>query len=701
MATEGASTPKSFAAIAPTPPGTTREAPSPMAHSCRTCAMRKVKCDKAAPACSSCRKAKLGCVYQSPAPRRRKRKLSGDLNPIEKLARYERILQQLGVLEGDESASPSAASTATAKDHEPIPLRLTPWGHSQAATTGKLAASHGKSRYIDSDLWGNLGDDQDEDGHAVSDEEQENTAFLSNSTLGDPLTGALMGYVNQNLARHHPTHAHAMAMWQVHAENVEPLLKILHIPSVATTVDAVSQRPQSVTRADECLLFAIYHFAVFSMTDQECIQKLGQPRTMLQQRFHLAARQALVNASFLKTTEMPVLQALVLFLTACRQSYDPHTFWILTGVAVRIAQRMGIHRDGSKLGLPPFQVEMRRRLFYQLMPLEATASQVSGSGIMMPPDTWDTQPALNVNDDQIWPDMTEPPQEKRGATDMIFCLSRFCIGKSIAGAGKLSREFQSRSEADRFIDKTEREVEDAYIRYCDVVNPLHFLAVCLARSGIIAMKLRARLPRARTEAATDEERREALQLAQKILDTDSAAHDHVGLMKRFRWYVSAFFLWGMWDSLVFLLTTLRKRPGLLSLSEIQSAWDRIERVYRNHPDLFDTKRALHVAFQRLTVRAWDASHQSPAQENVVPEFVKTLQSLRSGGKRAVSEGAAPSLADDPSADAISLGNFNIQAPLETIAADFSLELDPDDWTSWERLIESDHASKTDDAEGLS
>lgn len=64
------------------------------------------------------------------------------------------------------------------------------------------------------------------------------------------------------------------------------------------------------------------------------------------------------------TTDTSVIQALILFLLACRYQYDSNTYLILTGVAVRIAQGMRLHRDGEALGLAPFEVQMRRRLFY-------------------------------------------------------------------------------------------------------------------------------------------------------------------------------------------------------------------------------------------------------------------------------------------------------------------------------------------------
>ena len=127
------------------------------------------------------------------------------------------------------------------------------------------------------------------------------------------------------------------------------------------------------------------------------MREFGQSRTTLMSKYQYAVRQALINASWLETTEILVMQAFVLFLIAVRTQIDPHTFWIMTGVAVRIAQRIGLHRDGESLSLPPFDVEIRRRLFWQLLPLDGYAGQVSGTGISIAPNSWDTkQPSTST-----------------------------------------------------------------------------------------------------------------------------------------------------------------------------------------------------------------------------------------------------------------------------------------------------------------
>jgi hypothetical protein len=353
------------------------------------------------------------------------------------------------------------------------------------------------------------------------------------------------------------------------------------------------------------------------------------------------------------------------------------------------------------MGLPPFDVQMRRRLFYQLVPLDGNASQMSGTGIPSMPGAWDTQQPLNINDDQIWPGMTETPEEQTAATEMIFCLSRSWVGRFLIGAGKpangagsgQSKDYQ---EAEIAIKNAENEVEEKYIRYCDIVNPLHFLTIGLARSGITYMRLRIRLPKIRNNTATDAERREMFQLAQKILDTDTAANSHAGL-KRFRWHVKAFFLWGTWDSLIFVLTNLWRRYALLSPAETDDAWSKVEQLCHNHAELLESKRALQVAFGRLTLKTWDAN--PPSCSVPEPEFIARLRSLRKAKTRR--RVAAPAIAAETAhttADTTPATGLSSPSDANALLDSFSdtglwmsddFDLKAADWTFWDQLIQAD------------
>lgn len=668
-----------FPTIAPAP-ADCKPGPPPqriMAHSCRACGRRKVKCDKMAPECAACRKSGVACVYEAPPPRGGKRLVTREV--LDRLARYERLLQQHGLLDT------ANAGAETPAPKEPISIH---WNAGVRPEDGAVVAEEeGKSRYVDGSFWRNIGIGNDQ---LASDEEEDNTGHGQVATqmralaVSDPLSDALIG-THQALDQYHPAKEAAMILWHTYAENIEPITKILHVPSTRTAIERIAHDPQLAKPRDECLAFSVYHFAVFSMTDEECAAKLGQPRSELLSSLHFAARQALVNASFLKTTDLTVLQAFILFLLPSRYTYDAHTYWILTGAATRIGQRIGLHRDGTKLGLAPFETEIRRRLFYPLLSLDGIASQMAGTAVTQLPDTWDVRQPLNINDDQIWPGMTDTPDEQTGATDMMFRLSRTCIGKAFVKTGKmqsggLGGHFDEAAEAEKAIKEAEREVEEGYIRYCDVINPLHFLSMALARSGILAMRLRVYLSKMRNKTATDADKRETLHLALRILDTDDAVCTQAGTSK-FRWHTQSFFLWGMWDALTFVLNGLWKEPAVFPPADVQSAWARLAQVYQNHQEMLDAHQTIHVAFRRLTLVAWAArAHQGSSE----PAFVAALRAQQEKRRQRKAE----KLAAANTTPGASLDADMLAWPSDASSSEspFDFNIDDADWSFWDGLL---------------
>ncbi|PWY90680.1 hypothetical protein BO70DRAFT_384331 [Aspergillus heteromorphus CBS 117.55] len=601
---------------------TTSTTPPQAAHTCIHCVKRKVKCDRNLPTCSSCIKAAIECIYQTPAPRARKRRRRRSDDMHERLARYERLLKENGIGVGmslsggdDQGVVPRSAEQARPQ--------------SQSGSTGKmgklLSGDDGKSRYIDSSIWLNSGE-ANMQSVSEDDEEEEDASVNASGMVQDPVSGALVGG-SQDLTAYHPSHYHAIRLWTAHIQNVEPLCKVLHIPTTGNMVETVSRNPSTATKAQECLLFAIYHFAVFSLTDEDCIRDFGQTRSILLAKYQMALRQALVNASWLKTTEMPVMQAFILFLISVRTQADPHTFWIWTGVAVRISQRMGLHRDGEILGLPPFEVQMRRRLFWQLLPLDGYAGQLSGTGISVAPDSWDTKQPLNINDDQIYPGMTRQPEEVHGATEMIFCLTKNELSNLYTRKGVRMKkvgatiQFRESAEMEHLIDEVESTIETKYLRYCDIVNPLHVLTMGTVRSGANAVRLRNRMGELTKLSVSDSQRRELCSLALRILETDCMLHKNP-MTKRFLWHYKAFFLW---DALVCVLRSLAK-CGFFARYEVDSIWETVGDVYRNHLEILEGKQIHHIAVRKATLDTWAANPPLGAASE--PGFITGLRELQ-------------------------------------------------------------------------
>jgi Fungal specific transcription factor domain len=90
--------------------------------------------------------------------------------------------------------------------------------------------------------------------------------------------------------------------------------------------------------------------------------------------------------------------------------------WVLLGVVVRIAIRMGYHRDGSHSPrLSPFQAEMRRRIWAVIYLLDSGAADQYGLPRMINQSLADTSEPLNLIDEDISSDMEQLRQPRPGS----------------------------------------------------------------------------------------------------------------------------------------------------------------------------------------------------------------------------------------------------------------------------------------------
>ena len=97
--------------------------------------------------------------------------------------------------------------------------------------------------------------------------------------------------------------------------------------------------------------------------------------------------------------------------------------WVATGIAIRIAQSIGLHRDGALMRLPVLATEVRRRLFWELRLIDLGCAEDCG---FLPTHIYgaDTRLPLNINDDDISSGDVIPPVERKGFTDMTYALVR-------------------------------------------------------------------------------------------------------------------------------------------------------------------------------------------------------------------------------------------------------------------------------------
>jgi hypothetical protein len=324
------------------------------------------------------------------------------------------------------------------------------------------------------------------------------------SNSGSNRHGFPFSPANIDLYSLHPSAVQIKHLWEVFTKRIDPLVKILHKPTVQLIITRIiesSETLQRLDRATEALVFAVYFSAVTSMTDDELVESLGGNKKIITAKYRQAAEDALMNANFLNTQEVLTLQSFILYLACVRWCEDTRMVWTLTGLAIRIAQSLGLHRDGKHFPeLSSFDREMRRRVWWYLHYLDCCASEDHGSDAATAELNFDTRRPLNVDDSALHANAIETSiKDRDGLTDMTFCLIRY----EVAQTRRLIKASRTLTQKENLLKACHQRLESRYLVYCQHGGTLYWLAENIARMTIAKEWLllyhdQSRLDRSRT-----------------------------------------------------------------------------------------------------------------------------------------------------------------------------------------------------------
>jgi hypothetical protein len=291
----------------------------------------------------------------------------------------------------------------------------------------------------------------------------------------------------------------------------------------------------------------------------------------------------------------------------------------LNGVVIRIAQKMGLHRDGEILGLSPFEAEMRRRLWWQIIMLDAKYAMLSGLSHSLLPRSWDTKEPHNVNDVDLYPTATEPFQDRDGPTEMIFCLMTNKVAKFLVQTPGLETmilatelELPPGSNAsqagytEQYAEyrKALRELHTDLVtlldQYCDVnAGPVHQMTSKMKNHIIVKLDELITPPRQQPEWGT--EIRSLKDNAFKVA-INTLEHNTLNYLatkdKGFLWYTRMYF---QIDVFMYMVGQLcHRKEGTL----VDRAWDVCDIIYDYHPELFDVSNKTYLTLAIFILKAW-------------------------------------------------------------------------------------------------
>lgn len=103
--------------------------------------------------------------------------------------------------------------------------------------------------------------------------------------------------------------------WHVFAEAVDPLIKVIHQPTMDKMIkNLIINQMKETTPEMELFMFSVYFSVVTSMSPEDVFNSFGELKSVLSSRYRHGFEQALANADFLKTQDLLVVQSLIIFL---------------------------------------------------------------------------------------------------------------------------------------------------------------------------------------------------------------------------------------------------------------------------------------------------------------------------------------------------------------------------------------------------
>ncbi|TDZ67972.1 Aurofusarin cluster transcription factor aurR2 [Colletotrichum trifolii] len=636
------------------------KAPPTHVLACVFCHQRKIRCDRKSP-CSNCIKTDQPCVPSKRAPAGAgRRRVVKDL--LDRLHQCESLLSQVAPhdAEGRPAVDVASPPASTWRDGTSVDSPASSWVSYEEARkdssrrpSGKIVVDEGRRTYMESPLHSNVLDHLQFSKLSLDDDDDDatkQTDFSDSATVVDANDGASVNEqesMDFDLLALGPVEI--LRLWQVFLERVNPMTKVIHVPSLEPIVFEAATDRFNVRPEVEALLCAVNVLGIMALTDSEAQQVLNVAKSKALEKSSLALKKALSRVDFLRKYNLTILQCLVLYLVSLQGQFDRHASWILTGTLVRIAQRMGLHRDGELLGLRPFETEMRRRIWWQIIMLETKYAILAGFCDTLLPPNWDAKLPSNVNDADLLPGSSEPVKSREGATEMALVLmlyeSRIFFYQNpmsefeamILGTADASAETSKRISGvhalDKYratVDQLEERLAEAEKKYCNpTLGGIHTLA-CGWR-GFVVQKLRDMIAHARQP--WDDDENEALLGSQQsffrawVIHFESEINWYDTVDEKFRWYLRLHLQSGALSVLIELLRW-QQPAGTL----VDRAWKAIDRVYHHHPELCDLGKKENVQRAENLLAGWRRREKAFGELGLPPcEVPAVIRQMRSSG----------------------------------------------------------------------
>jgi hypothetical protein len=282
----------------------------------------------------------------------------------------------------------------------------------------------------------------------------------------DVLFGTMQALTyEETLAKYLPSRQEADRLVASYFKSKATMAPFLHTQQFGRLYESFWEAPRAANPLWTSILFSACHVpANLLFTAQDTSRSANH--------FSIAAAHCLIAGRY-NHPQRFAIESLMLFLqveclTSLDIAYDVGTMF---GLAMRLATRMGYHRDPESLNISPFEKEMRRRTWSLAMQLDLLVSFQLGLPSNVQHPTWNTRPPASLMDFDFDEDTLEMPPERpyTTTTDITFyiCKHRLMTVFEKILHHTLSQPAESSSE----LELLDAELRDTYAALPDTLQP--------------------------------------------------------------------------------------------------------------------------------------------------------------------------------------------------------------------------------------
>ncbi|RAK87880.1 hypothetical protein BO79DRAFT_174869 [Aspergillus costaricaensis CBS 115574] len=403
-------------------------------------------------------------------------------------------------------------------------------------------------------------------------------------SIGNSLSPSFMSLPRDKLG--------ASKLCQVYLQNVDPIIKILHRPSLSKwMLDGASEYLES-SEDDipvRALESAICYVAANTMTEAHCQATFQRSKSTIMAVHRKLCEGAFEKAGLLTSRDMTVLQAFILYLIGRRSEDKDTAAWALVALAVRLARAMRLDQGpndhpGARESF--FQQQMRLRLWLTvcLVDIQASFAQRSEPLITHSGAACAIPNVAHVNDSDFDVNTEYSVASQEQLTDTTFALVTYHV--QVAGRALNFGSPDCSTAAGRH--KLSREVQQqvfTLLHYCDPESsPYAWFTWHSTQSIVSAIRLSELLPfrcsqTGRYDSLASPRLEGDTSLLRWSLQNLEKAHllctDPRG--SGFRWYITI--------PCLALSTAIRECNICSDVETVRRAWPIIEASYRQHEEL--------------------------------------------------------------------------------------------------------------------